>query len=350
MRARSLQFLLVSGMFACTGGSSDDRVDGSVADARSDGVLDGAPEPDGTLAIDAATATDAATSIDAPTATCGMPATGNWRGTARIQHNGSSGFSYVEADVVWMLASTSGCTDTFRPTGTVRYGYDHSGGSMETEIAASPSDGTLVIDRTNAIATYTIVGATAPAGAWADQRGAFDGRAFGGYLQEGGAISHHWTIVRVDAVFPPSGCSEPATEQWQSSFVNPNHHSHATATWTRTSTDGCVDHFSPSGTAYSGPSGTTFDATLTYNPDHGAIDPNQPVLIIDRSVAPPKFQVLYGSTSWPAQLIYTYPDGHVETQDGWGVSIWSDAFQGAYDGNHFSAYIADGTGWTFSRL
>jgi hypothetical protein len=357
MRALSLQFLLVSGMLACTGGASDDRVDGSVADARVDAadpsgpdggdpVLDGAPGPDGTLDVDAA-----AIPPDASPPTCGMAPTGNWQGTSRINHNGSGGGSYIEANVVWMLESTTECIDTFRPTGTVRYGYAHSGGSEEHTAAVNPGDGMLVIDRTNPIATYTIVGATAAAGgSWADQGGSFDGRAFGGYLPEaGGSIAYHWSIVRVDAVFPATGCSEPVTETWHSATALADTHGDAEATWTRTSTVGCVDEFSPSGTAHTGSHGTAFDATLTYNPDHGPIDPNQPDLIIDRSKRPPTFEIRYGSTSWPAQLIYTYPDGRVETSDGWGISIWAEAFQGPYDGNHFSAHLDNGTGWTFSR-
>ena len=146
-----------------------------------------------------------------------------------------------------MLASTEGCVDTFRPTGIVRYGFEHSGGSNHQQAAVQAGDGTLVIDRTAPIATYVITASTAPAGAWADHRGSFDGRMVGGFLY--GQVARMWSIARVDAEFPSptSGCSEPPTERWQSQLAHAGFQGTADVTWTRTSTTGCVDRFASSG-------------------------------------------------------------------------------------------------------
>jgi hypothetical protein len=357
MQMHRLALLLVSGAAACTGGSSDGGGGGSPADARdavhdarigdATDVPDGAPAPDGTPAPDAGPGTDAMPSADASSA-CGMAPTGNWRGTSRIQNNGSSGFTYVEGDVEWVLATTEGCVDTFRPTGIVRYGVENSGGSGHDQVAAQPGDGTLVIDRTAAIATYIITASTAPVGAWADHRGSFDGRMVGGFLY--GQVSRTWSIARVDAEFPsPSnGCSEPPTETWQSQLSLAEFGGTADATWTRVSTTGCVDRFTPSGTARTGTvQGTDF--LLDYDPSFGPIAANDAELVIDRSTSPPGFELRHGATTWPATLRRTYQNGTITTEQGEAITIWAEFFQGPYDGNHFSAQRADQTGWTFSR-
>ncbi|MBZ0231331.1 MAG: hypothetical protein K8M05_03205 [Deltaproteobacteria bacterium] len=312
--------------------------------------------PDAGTMPDAGMMPDGGTTPDAPPMpdagpTCGMAPTGSWRGSARLQWDASSGFEYVQAEITWTLASTEGCVDTYRPAGIVRHGWDDSGGQHEDQATVSPGDGTLVIDRTQAVATYTLTGATAPARPWANgQRGSFDGDVFAGLLV-GPQPWPRWSFARVDAVFPPpgDGCSEPASDRWHSTTVRTERFSSAETTWTRVSTTGCVDTFTPSGTAYAHPRDF---ATVDYVfvPDHGAIEADDATLVIDRSTAPPTFDLGLSYTMWPAEQRSTYPDGTVTTEPTVASSAWADNFTGPFDGDHFSARLADDdTGWTFTR-
>jgi hypothetical protein len=72
--------------------------------------------------------------------------------------------------------------------------------------------------------------------------------------------------------------------------------------------------------------------------------------VIDRSTAPPTFDLGLSYTTWPAEKRSTYPDGTVTTEQTVASSSWADNFAGPFDGDHFSARLAgDDTGWTFTR-
>jgi hypothetical protein len=331
---------------------------GPFIDARPGPLGDG-----GTGSLDAAPA-------DASTDGCAIAPMGEWVGTAMGYRGGAGGGEETRVDVRWSLVATEGCVDRYAATGTVFFAeLGQCDPIVDPPSAAiDPGDGELIIDRSTSPATFQIRGtSTYPAdsyctgstptgvlhdvgGRWANSTGSFDGTVIGGSTYDYDSFVMTWDLRRADAVFtqPGAECSEPTSEVWRT--VAHHYDAVATVTWTRASTEGCVDRFAPSGTLeLSGWS--SGDCTYTYEPSSGPITgAYEEQLIIDRSTDPATFQLL-GSTLFDTTLRCTRSDGSTVDQPtqagvGWARSI------GTFDGNHFSgAWILDDRSgdWTIDR-
>src|SRR5262249_27345130 len=71
----------------------------------------------------------------------------------------------IDADVTWTLVDTTGCVDTYAPSGTVTYGFAIPGALCDQSIdpashAIAPSDGVLTIDRSTSPPTIAMHGDT----------------------------------------------------------------------------------------------------------------------------------------------------------------------------------------------
>lgn len=306
-----------------------------------------------------------------PTATCATPPIGPLAGTAVYRNNGSSAFTEMKADVTWTPVATEGCVDRYEPSGTVAYAYggvpcDHVVSPASAPIEAS--DGELLVDRTTSPPTYRMIGtstydaavhcADEPAGAtdtvggiWTEHAGAFDAALVAGGLVDevDASLAQRWRFTRVDATFTePAGCSEPAVDRWQT--VTQAAGTEATVTWTRASTSGCVDTFTPSGTARALPRTTSYCATATYAPDAKAIGAADGTLTIDRTTSPPTFRV-DGLTSWAATRTCTRANGETETEPTTAGGPWAE-YAAEYDGAAFGGSFDAAYGraaWRFDR-
>jgi hypothetical protein len=267
----------------------------------------------------------------------------------------------VAVDVRWTLAATDGCVDRYVPSGVVASQW--AGPCSVVREPASdviePGDGELVVDRSTAPATFRITGAsTYPVvvtggtcgdepsdephdvgGRWADSSGSFDGDVIGGSTHFGGGFALRWDLRRVAAVFTPPGpeCSEPSSSEWRSASRWLGNV--ATVTWSRVSTEGCVDHYAPTGTIEVPPRTEWHGEPVwcSYEPDHAAIVGDElDVLVIDRSTDPASFELV--GTSWfEATRRCTAPDGTTwETPDSTVGGAWASAM-GTFDGDSFGA-------------
>lgn len=284
-----------------------------------------------------------------PAVACVSAPLGVLTGTAHIRHSGSSGADETTADVTWTPAGTTGCVDRYVPSGRVTHINSSGVGNGGADLTAG--DGELLVDRGAAPATYTMRG-TSAFGTWTDHRGSFDGGVTaGGVIDEADVVTAmRWHFVRADAAFgePASGCSEPAIDRWTT--TSEQAHNRATVTWTRASTDGCVDTFRPSGTVEALARETAYCASLVIEPARAAIGAEDGVLVIDRSTDPATYRI-EGRTVWTAQRTCTTHDGTVEQTGNLGGGRWAH-FQAAFDGAHFAGGFADGEGtssWEFSR-
>lgn len=303
--------------------------------------------------------------------TCATSPIGPLAGTAVFRNNGSSAFTEMTADVTWTPVSTDGCVDRYQPSGTVAYRYGGAPCDHVVSPASAPidaDDGELLVDRTTSPPTYRMIGistydaavhcADAPAGAtdtvggtWTEHSGAFDGALVAGGLVDevDASLAQRWRFTRVDATFAaPSGCSEEAVDRWQT--VTEAAGTEATVTWTRASTSGCVDTFTPSGTARALPRTTAYCATATYAPDAQAIGATDGTLTIDRTTSPPTFRV-DGLTSWSATRTCTRASGQSETETATAGGPWAE-YAAEYDGAAFGGSFDAAYGraaWRFDR-
>ena len=150
--------------------------------------------------------------------TCARAPLGEWAGAAVMRDHGMSGASATRADVRWVLASTDGCVDRYRATGTVTFRFEEACGSRvaPASFAILPGDGVLTIDRTREPITYELRGATTweaaitcpgeppeplypVGGPWALAAGTVDGDAVSGSADDGAGASARWLFRRADA-------------------------------------------------------------------------------------------------------------------------------------------------------
>ncbi len=140
------------------------------------GMIHGWTVADATTLVDAATSGDAATAPDAPGEPdpdpppappgdlCAVPSVESWSGTA--SRDNTIGYpDNINATVTWTRVGTSGCVDSYTPTGTAEYRHAIPGAQCAQSISPThhpiaSGDGTLTIDRTTSPPTFTGRGAT----------------------------------------------------------------------------------------------------------------------------------------------------------------------------------------------
>lgn len=162
---------------------------------------------------------------------CASPIVEAWTGTA-TRDEAMFGTDDITADVLWQRVDTSGCVDTYRPTGTATYFYGIPGAlclqTVEPQtVPVDPSDGVLEIDRTSSPPRYRATAATSwPAtwicsfpddtmntmpvdagGVWLDASGTIEGRKIEGtfaaeapdcHLNERPSCTYAWTFIAVE--------------------------------------------------------------------------------------------------------------------------------------------------------
>jgi hypothetical protein len=140
---------------------------------------------------------------------------------------------------------------------------------------------------------------------------------------------------------PVVACATPAVESWTGTAGRDNDsgypdHIAATVTWTRARTLGCVDHYTPSGTAtyaYAIPGAL---CTQSISPASHEIAATDGELTIDRTTSPATF-VGHAATTWTITHHCVYDDGRFDDQTREGGATWFDASGtlngGALDGS-----------------
>jgi hypothetical protein len=358
IRGASVSLMLLA--YACdrggTTGGPDEPATPDAAVTIDAGSTPGTPDG-GTRAPDAVTATDAVPVPGTPDGgtippddDCASSPTGDWAGSTKYFGRGSGPHQSNGGDLVWTLVSSEDCVDRYAPSGTAW--VDNQGYECESNYVSSApiaaTDGVLTVDRTTSPATYTMTGAThwqvttgcpdaepmTAVSNWASYRGVIDGDVFGGgHRQDGWNIYWQWRFTRVGAELPPpDGCSEPAEDTWTGMHTAGRGDGAlvAMATWTRVSTDGCIDRFQPSGSA-----------TFVFEPDPGCtakwvepatdeIAPDDGFLEIDRSTNPPTF-VTQAGVSWSATIHCMHEDGTTTSYPDTVGERWDD--YGPLDGD-----------------
>jgi len=152
-------------------------------------------------------------------------------------------------------------------------------------------------------------------------------------------VSDPESAPSADASPPPQEavtCAVPATESWAGTATRDNEsgypdHVHATVSWRRVSTAGCLDTYEPSGTvtyAYDIPGAL---CTQSLDPAQHAIGAADGVLTIDRSHAPATYEV-HAATTWSMTHHCVMDDGHDESFVFTGGGTWADG-TGTLDGD-----------------
>lgn len=137
---------------------------------------------------------------------------------------------------------------------------------------------------------------------------------------------------------PPDAqpCAVASHEAWTGTASRqqghyPDNISAAPVTWTRTSTQGCIDTFAPSGTVHYGYGipGALCDQWV--DPADHPIAVSDGTLTIDRSGSPATFSG-YAASSWTVTWYCRYDDGSIESDTFVGGGAWFDA-SGAITGD-----------------
>jgi hypothetical protein len=295
---------------------------------------------------------------------CAVEPTGDWIGTASRRTGGSTGGEVIGADARWTRVANEGCVDLFVPTGTasiVRSGSGCTAWQFEPpSVALAATDGELVIDRSTWPPRYRLygetvwdgrggcAGATSPMSigdVWAWSEGAFDGAVIAGSSHVLPSYELRWDLRRADVVFAPGkACAEPPAERWHTTtHVVDAHGLRSDVTWTRASTEGCVDRYVPSGIAevvLAPPAGCSHAAVT---PSSRTIGPHDGVLVIDRGTSPPTF-FFAGDTAWDATLHCAWADGRSTRAPLAAGGVWASV-DGAIDGRHQRATYRRWAAW-----
>jgi len=336
--------VLLTILGACDGGGTSDVPDPDPAapDAGT-GSMPGTPPDGGTATPDGGTTTP-------PDDGCASPPTGDWAGSTKDFARGSGPSQSHGGDVTWTLVSTEGCVDRYAPSGTAW--VDNEGyvceANYESSTSIAATDGALTIDRTTSPPTYTMTGTTrwqvttgcpdtepfTVTSTWASYRGVIDGDVFGGGHRQALDVYWQWRFTRLDADLPPpDGCSEPAEDTWTGAHTATGPGTDdlvATVTWTRTSTEGCVDRFQPSGTATLAINPQAGCTSGWAEPGEGAVEPGDGLLEIDRSTNPPTFTT-QASVGWPAIIYCMDADGNTTSYSSNVSNRWDE--YGPLDGD-----------------
>jgi hypothetical protein len=135
------------------------------------------------------------------------------------------------------------------------------------------------------------------------------------------------------ACVPDSSCAQPQVASWTGTSGTEFNASgagwedHAEVTWTLASSDGCVDHYTPSGTA-------TYRIGAHYciesDPVSAPIEPGDGELVIDRSTSPATY-TMNGVSEWSGYFGCRDP----EDPTGWNPatlrSRWATDYHGAFE-------------------
>jgi hypothetical protein len=158
LRSRLVAVSLVSSACADGPGSTPgpSPIDAAIADA--------APEPDASAPADASVDAHPPDAYRPDADPCASPLVERWTGAATREQ----GFGYpdrIRADVTWQRVASDGCVDRYQPAGIATYGYAIPGALCQQWIEPeshdiAPGDGSLVVDRSAAPASYTGRGAT----------------------------------------------------------------------------------------------------------------------------------------------------------------------------------------------
>ena len=133
-----------------------------------------------------------------------------------------------------------------------------------------------------------------------------------------------------DAAAPDADpCAVAAVERWTGTASRDNDngypdHITATVTWDRVATEGCVDHYVPTGTAHYAHAIPGALCSQSISPETHPIETDHGALTIDRTTSPPTYAG-GGETYWPIVFRCEYPDGSYEESSMDGGAIWLDA-------------------------
>jgi hypothetical protein len=162
------------------------------------------------------------------------------------------------------------------------------------------------------------------AAVWGQHSGVISGDAFGGALPPDPTATVDWHFERVGATFPPpTVCIGAPVDTFTGLHrsVDVQYDVVANVTWTRTSTTGCIDAYTPSGTASITGTTTTCATTLMVSPSAGTVGAADGSMTIDRSTNPPTFSI-DGQSRWMATTTCTNADGTVTTQQTTAGNDW----------------------------
>lgn len=295
------------------------------------------------------------------TGPCATPPLGGLESIGDTETRGTGNYREVMARISWRVHATDRCVDRYLPAaGSIRYiayGSECGGVAEPPSGPVDPSDGTLMLDRSTSPPTYVMRGTgyyegtfrchdepppgdpRPLGGTYSEHAGSFDGDLHGG----GGAdtyITRNWRLWRSGTDFTPPApgtCVEPPHDVWMT--VTSYENIEADITWTRVSTTGCVDTFTPAGTARWLPKGS-----CTVDPPTGPVAAADGTLQIDRSTNPPTFRI-DGHSRWPAVVTC-----HWGTTT-YGGGTWARV-AAPYDGNQFSGeyQTEERSSWYVAKL
>ena len=126
-------------------------------------------------------------------------------------------------------------------------------------------------------------------------------------------------------------------------------HARAEVHWTLARTDGCVDHYTPSGTAYDL---DTASSCQELAPTSAPIEAGDGELVIDRSTSPATYSV-HGRSEWPGQTGCSNPaDENYPVRPATLSAEWAVDDRGAFDANVISGGLRPNDGrkleWSFT--
>lgn len=351
---------------ACVSSPDDVEPDVDLAPSSDDGATTGGVAPL-TAEVEGARA-PAPAPLD-----CAVAPLGDLASTGSTTLRGSSNYHHTAADITWRVAYTVGCVDHYLPaSGTIHVDayVSNCGGVYDPPSApVDPSDGTLTLDRSTSPVRYVMNGhgtfdatfrcsddsaeearPVQAGGLYSLHDGSFDGDVHGGgTVETSGSRSRTWRLWRAGADFTPPApgtCSEPPHDRW---LTRTSYYAgEAEVTWTRASTDGCVDTFTPSGVV-------RYRNDTDHTPCHAvpgtaAVGPTDGTFRIDRSTNPPTFYLM-GHTQWPAQVTCYSESGSIYHTGDTASRMWARV-DGAFDGNVFGgAYRGDDRSrWYVAKL
>jgi len=267
--------------------------------------------------------------------------------------------SAAVADVTWTFDHREACRDFYEASGVVRRcataGCDPMSGPP-TPIDADDSG--MIVDRSTNPPTYRM-GVNSGLSDYEEGHGIIDGDVFGGGVDQPDEFDRQvaWRFTRVGSTpTSPIGCVEPPIDRIDGRHTfgrSRGYSTTATITWTRAATDGCVDTFTPAGTAAVDPHGDHQCLDHQIDVPTATIAATDGTLTIDRSTNPPTFHARGGS-SWPAVWSCSRADDSIDYFDHPAFVRFGDTdgvLTGAVTqaGVTLDAFPEDHYAWTLTR-